>query len=218
MQGVDRNGSRSRLGGRDYLPPERSMGRTGMPYLASGRIAAQAAAPGSSRASRPLSNASGRGGQPRMCRSTGTTAETPPTHRVAAGEDAAVERAVADRDHPFRIGRRVVGALQRLAHVLGHRPGHHQHVGMARRGDEAQAEALEVVERVVERVDLQLAAVAGAGVDLADRQAAAEPAARRAVDAWRQARPARPRPCAGGGSVSGRRDRLSNRILRMRRS
>ena len=46
---------------------------------------------------------------------------------------------------------------------------------MARRGDEAQAEALEVVEGVVERVDLELAAVAGAGVDLADRETAAEP-------------------------------------------
>ena len=32
-----------------------------------------------SSASNPLSNCSGRGGQPRMCRSTGITAETPPT-------------------------------------------------------------------------------------------------------------------------------------------
>ncbi len=138
-----------------------------------------------SRAARagPRAAARGCGGQPRMCRSTGTTAETPPTHGVAAGEQAAVDRAVADRHHPFRIGRRLVGALQRLAHVLGHRPGDQQHVGVARRGDEAQAEALEVVEGVVERVDLQLAAVAGAGIDLADREAAAEPPARGALDA-----------------------------------
>jgi hypothetical protein len=59
--------------------------------------------------------------------------------------------------------------LQRLAHVLADRPRHHQHVGMARRGDKAQAEALEIVEGVVERMDFELAAVAGAGVDLADR-------------------------------------------------
>ncbi len=38
-----------------------------------------AAASPSSKASRPLSNCSGRGGQPRICRSTGTTAATPPT-------------------------------------------------------------------------------------------------------------------------------------------
>jgi hypothetical protein len=83
-------------------------------------------------------------------------------------------RAVADGHHPFRIGRGGIGALQRLAHVLRHRAGDQQHVGVARRGDEAQAEALEVVEGVVEGVDLELAAVAGAGIDLADRQAAAE--------------------------------------------
>ena len=53
---------------------------------------------------------------------------------------------------------------------------------MARRGDEAQAEALEIVERIVERVDFQFAAVARAGIDFADRQAAAEPALRRTVE------------------------------------
>ena len=61
-----------------------------------------------------------------------------------------------------------------------------QHVGMPWRGDEAQAEAFEIVERVVQRMDLQLAAVAGAGIDFADRQAAAEPPARGAVDALRK--------------------------------
>ena len=38
--------------------------------------------------------------------------------------------------------------------------GHQQNVGMTRRGDEAQAEALEIVEGVVERVDLELAGIA----------------------------------------------------------
>ena len=155
------------------------------------------------RASRPLSRASGVGGQPRMCRSTGTTFDTPPTHGVAAGEDAAVGGAIADRHHPFRVRRRGVGALQRLAHVLGDRAGHQQHVGMARRGDEAQAEALEIVEGVVERVDLELAAVAGAGIDLADREAAAEPPPRGAIDDLPQARPS--------AASSRRRRRLGQR-------
>ena len=57
---------------------------------------------------------------------------------------------------------------------------------MAGRGDEAQAEAFQIVEGIVEGVDLELAAVAGAGVDLADRQRAAEPTARGAVDALRE--------------------------------
>ncbi len=58
-------------------------------------------------------------------------------HRVAAGEAAAIARAISDRDHPFGIGGRMIGALQRIAHVFGYRTRHHQHVGMARRGNEA---------------------------------------------------------------------------------
>ena len=46
---------------------------------------------------------------------------------------------------------------------------------MARRGDKPQAEPLDVVVGVVERVNFQLASVAGSGVDLADRKAPAEP-------------------------------------------
>jgi hypothetical protein len=66
---------------------------------------------------------------------------------------------------------------------------------MARRGDEAEAEALEIVERVVERMDLQLAAIAGAGIDLADRQAAAEPAACGRIETSRQRRQIRILAC-----------------------
>ena len=83
---------------------------------------------------------------------------------------------------------------------------------MARRGDEAQAEALQVVERIVQRMDFQLAAVAGAGIDLADRQAAAEPALRRAVKLARRVR--------SDGSVTGERRpwRASSAWRRTRRA
>src|SRR5262245_8867095 len=110
----------------------------------------------------------------------------PADNRVAAGKQSAVERTIADRHDPFWIRRRVVRALERLAHVPGHRPGHQQHVGVPRRCDEAQAEAFEVVEGVVERVDLELAAVAGASIDLTNRQAAAEPTPGSAIDARAQ--------------------------------
>ena len=59
-----------------------------------------------------------------------------PADGVAAGKTAAVAGAIADGNHPFRIGRGGVGARQRLGHVPGHRAGHQKHVGMARRGDE----------------------------------------------------------------------------------
>ena len=39
---------------------------------------------------------------------------------------------------------------------------------MARGRDKAQAKAFQIVECVVERVDFQFTAVAGAGIDLAD--------------------------------------------------
>ena len=55
-----------------------------------------------------------------------------------------------------------------------HRAGDEQQVGVARAGDELDAQAFDVVVGVVERVDLQLAAVARAGVDLPDRQRLAE--------------------------------------------
>jgi hypothetical protein len=51
---------------------------------------------------------------------------------------------------------------------VGDRPGHQQHVGVARRSRKLDAETLDVIDRIVERVDFQLASVAGAGVDLAD--------------------------------------------------
>ena len=85
---------------------------------------------------------------------------------------------------------------------------------MPRRGDETKAEALEIVEGVVERVDLELAAIAGASVDFADRKATAETSARRALKTLGEFG-----ECGvvtrGRGSVSGGRRRLSNRSLRM---
>src|SRR4030095_2853140 len=98
----------------------------------------------------------------------------PATARVALTEDAARAPAVAHCDNEFRGGRGVIGALDRDFHVARHRSGHQQQVGMAWTRDEADAIALEVVIRIVERVDLELAAVARAGVDLADRQRTAE--------------------------------------------
>jgi hypothetical protein len=46
---------------------------------------------------------------------------------------------------------------------------------MARRGHEPDAEALEVVIGIVQGVDLQFASVAGAGIDLANRETPPEP-------------------------------------------
>ena len=83
------------------------------------------------------------------------------------------------------------------------------------RGDEAQAEALQIVEGIAEGVDLELAAIAGAGIDLTDRQRAAEPAARGTVERCARARLV---PLVGRGRRLGEGgwSRLLNRSLRMR--
>src|SRR5262249_47168625 len=90
----------------------------------------------------------------------GYDARGPPADRVAAGKNTAVHRTVSDRDHPFGVRRSIIRALKRLAHVPGDRPRHEQHVGMARRSHEVQPEAFEIIEGVVERVDLEFAAIA----------------------------------------------------------
>ena len=106
----------------------------------------------------------------------------PSNDRVAADEAAAIPRTIPYCDDPFGIRDGMIGALQRVAHVLGHGPGHHQYVGMARRGNESESEALDVVVSVVKRVDLELASIARAGVDLAYRQTSAEPPPRSVTD------------------------------------
>jgi hypothetical protein len=79
---------------------------------------------------------------------------------------------------------------------------------MARRGDEAEPKAFEIVIGIAERMDLQLAAVAGAGVDLADRQRPAKPAAPTSASAASST--------CGAGSVSDICTRLWNRSFRIR--
>ena len=64
---------------------------------------------------------------------------------------------------------------------------------MPRRSDEAQSEALEVVEGVVQCVNLEFATVARAGVDLSNRKAAAKSLACTRVERARVP-PASPRP------------------------
>src|SRR5262249_40126369 len=88
--------------------------------------------------------------------------------------------------------------LERFVHVLCHRPGHKQHVSMAWRSHETQTEAFKIVKRVVKRVNLQLAAVAGTGIDFPDRKRATKAPLRRASDRVRQ--------FGDGRFVFGRRD------------
>ena len=95
-------------------------------------------------------------------------------HAIAAREHAAGLGAIADGDHQPGFGRGFPGLAKRHQHVAGDRARDEQQVGVARRRDEVQAEAFEVVGWAREPANLNLATVAGSGVDLADRDRASE--------------------------------------------
>ena len=94
---------------------------------------------------------------------------------ISAAGNAARDGAGADRHHPTRLGHRLVGALQRLAHRVGDGTGDQQQIGKARRRGKENPETVQIVERVVERLQLRFAAVARAGIDMADMQTASKP-------------------------------------------
>src|SRR5690349_1481568 len=87
---------------------------------------------------------------------------------IAPGEYATVGGAGADSNDPLRPGSSIVGSLQCFPHVFCHRACDHEHVGMAWRGHKSQPESLEIIESIGQRVDFQLATVAGAGINLAN--------------------------------------------------
>ena len=107
--------------------------------------------------------------------------------RRSCRKNAAVERAGARPRPPISApaSRHRCAAAPRACSWSPAR--YQQHVGVARRGDEPQAEALQVVVGVGERVDFQFAAVAGAGVDLREWRGCARSAA---SSAWLRAAPA----------------------------
>src|SRR6516162_4432893 len=94
--------------------------------------------------------------------------------RIAFAKNAAGTTAVPDRDHEFWVRRRFVRTPQCNLHVLRHRPGHEQQVRVTRARDESDAETLEVVDGVVEGMNLELAAVAGARIHLPNAERTAE--------------------------------------------
>ena len=117
---------------------------------------------------------SGSADNPARRTSTGMTFDTRPQAGVALSEDTAGAAAVAERDHELGVGCGVIRSTQGHLHVFRHGARDQQQVGVPGAGDEADAEPFEVVEGIVERVDLELAAVAGAGVDVTDAERTAE--------------------------------------------
>jgi hypothetical protein len=87
-------------------------------------------------------------------------------------EQVAAEGAVAECRDAARFRHGAVDGDERLVHAGGDGAGDEEHVGVARGSDDAEPVALEVVVGAADEGQLVLAAVAGAGVDVTDREAA----------------------------------------------
>src|SRR3989344_1205714 len=90
--------------------------------------------------------------------------------RIGTLEDPAVYRAVSHGDHDLRVGGRLVGTSQSFRHVTCHGARHEESVRMSRRGDELDAEALDVVVGISECYELQLFGIRRAGSHFTDRE------------------------------------------------
>ena len=93
---------------------------------------------------------------------------------VALSEHSAARSAVPDSDNQFGIGYSIIGAFQGLFHIHGYGTRDQQQVGMSRACDEFDPDAFEVVVGIVERLNLQFASIAGAGIDVANTEGAAQ--------------------------------------------
>jgi len=70
-------------------------------------------------------------------------------------------------NQPWR-GRGLIGLAQSQFHVARNRAGDQQHIRVTRRGDEVDAKPFDVIHRAVQPHDLDFAAVARPGINLAD--------------------------------------------------
>lgn len=98
----------------------------------------------------------------------------PSNDRVATSETATISSTIPDCDDPFRIRDGIIGSLKRFAHVLCYRSGYHQDIGMTRRRNKPETEALDVVISIVQRVNFEFASVARPGINFAYRKATSE--------------------------------------------
>lgn len=93
---------------------------------------------------------------------------------IGITELAAIAGTGASGDHVFGSRCGAPGAAQRGLHVARDHTGDQQDIGMPWRGDEMQTEAFQIMVRVGEGMDLQLAGIAGADVDMPDRETPTE--------------------------------------------
>ena len=97
-----------------------------------------------------------------------------PNRGVVDAEDAAAAATRPYGHDQARVGHSIVGFFKGKFHVARDWAGDEQHIGVAGRGNKVNAEPFEVIDRAGEPDNFDFAAIAGAGVDFADVQGAAE--------------------------------------------
>src|SRR5579862_8175764 len=93
---------------------------------------------------------------------------------VAPTKDSAASTTIANSDDDLRIRNSVECPLECFFHVHRYRAGHKKQISVSRTCHKLYANSFDVVIRVVERLYLEFAAVAGAGVDVADAESTAQ--------------------------------------------
>src|SRR5579863_8668779 len=93
---------------------------------------------------------------------------------VALSKHSTACAAVSDGDNQLRARDCVVRALQSLFHVYRYGACNQQQIGVPRACNEFDPDALEVVVGIVERLDLQLAPITRAGIDMSNTERTAQ--------------------------------------------
>ncbi|CAG7639969.1 hypothetical protein E143388_08141 [Rhodococcus opacus] len=89
-------------------------------------------------------------------------------HLVTAGERTAIVCAVIEGDNPFGMRHRLESLPERTQHVSCDRPGHEEHIRVARGRDQPDAIPFHIMHRSERGVDLDPAPVAGPSIDMAN--------------------------------------------------
>ena len=95
-----------------------------------------------------------------------------PSKFCLVAEEIAAQGAVSERGDEPGLGHRFISCAEGPGHPCGDRPGDEQHIGVARRGNDIQPVLLEIVERIRGCGEFVLTAIAGASVDVTDRERA----------------------------------------------
>ena len=79
---------------------------------------------------------------------------------VVLAKDPATDAAGTNRNHDFRFWHSLVSLQKGQLHIPGDRPGDQEHIGVTRRCNKLNAEAFQVIDRIVQGNDFEFASVA----------------------------------------------------------